>query len=205
MGDPTDTGHRTMLWCSKCGQAGHLGSRCPSFAHPRLDHSDARLVGPPPLPDAPPLSVGTHGEPFLPTTAGMWVAPADGHCLFHAIAKGLADREIWQGGNGINLRSYLSGWARDHPTAVMHERPLRDRIQEIYNTDLAGYAGWLRGCEWGGAPEIALMGHVLRIQIVVYERSGRRLRRVWGSHDGQRAPDVRASIPVFWSRRSTTT
>ena len=83
---------------------------------------------------------------------------------------------------------------------MLHERPLWERIQEIYGTDLQGYARWLRGVEWGGAPEIALLGHVLQVQIVVYARRGASLNRLSGTHDGQRAPDVRASVPVYWTR-----
>lgn len=91
--------------------------------------------------------------------------PADGMCMFHAIAKPLGIR-------GKELKRMLQDFLRKHSDYTISDVSIRQWVEWEFNISLERYiknfdsSSW-----WGGALDMTILCHMLGTPIYVYDFS----------------------------------
>ena len=147
--------------CDACDGA-HETAACPVFGGRRREgHADAQLG----LRGT--LSAERAGAKIL-RHALQVPQPADGSCLFHALATGLG----CPAGAGLSLRSEMADWIARNADAVVGPNSLRHWLQHSHGMTPQQYASNLRRLStWGGGVEMACLAATAGVAVEVYERT----------------------------------
>jgi hypothetical protein len=147
--------------CDACDGA-HETAACPFFGGRRREgHADAQLG----LRGT--LSAERAGAKIL-RHALQVPQPADGSCLFHALATGLG----CPAGAGLSLRSEMADWIARNADAVVGPNSLRHWLQHSHGMTPQQYASNLRRpSTWGGGVEMACLAATAGVAVEVYERT----------------------------------
>jgi len=155
--------------CDKC-DGPHPTDSCPWFKKARERHPDAaRAANKKSLGDASgPVEV-IHG-------ARVVRQPADGSCLFHSLSHGLRD-----GSTALSLRKQISAFIESNPELMISDSPLREWVLWDSASTVPAYCRRiLSGGTWGGGIEMAVVSHLKKVNVHVYQSSSR------GSHSYKR-------------------
>ena len=147
--------------CDACDGA-HETAACPFFGGRRREgHADAQLG----LRGT--LSAERAGAKIL-RHALQVPQPADGSCLFHALATGLG----CPAGAGLSLRSEMADWIARNADAAVGPNSLRHWLQHGHGMTPQQYAANLRRpSTWGGGVEMACLAATAGVAVEVYERT----------------------------------
>eukprot|EP01062_Namystynia_karyoxenos_P070843 TRINITY_DN66218_c0_g1_i1.p2 TRINITY_DN66218_c0_g1~~TRINITY_DN66218_c0_g1_i1.p2 ORF type:complete len:292 (+),score=57.62 TRINITY_DN66218_c0_g1_i1:117-992(+) len=154
------------LVCDRC-DGSHLTASCPIFRKERENHPDARRR-------RPPSAMGRPCGARVVTAATVHRQPADGSCLFHALAFGIP------GATAASLRRELADWTETHADAEIAEDPLRDWLWWDQRQTPGQYAARMRRGAWGGGVELAACCRLKGVDVHVWEpaRQGGGFRRI---------------------------
>lgn len=140
--------------CDKC-DGKHKTENCYIFKKDREDHPDAllRKIN----------NISDIDCRFHLNNARIIRQPADGNCLFHALAFGIGKI------NHIHLRKGIAHWIFNNPNYIIADTPLKQWIYWESSKSINSYCKDIAKGGWGGALEILACSRLLNINIFVYE------------------------------------
>lgn len=129
--------------------------------------------------------------------------PADGSCLFHAIAHGLPAQSAWAR-RPHRLRESIAQYVYANPKRKINGLSIHDWVVAHTNrqTTPSAYAVALRDGEWGGELELRLASEITGAAIHVFERAAdpRRFRRIAQYSRCEQSPSV--VVRVLYSNQN---
>jgi hypothetical protein len=159
--------------CDKCDGA-HATDACPFFRKAREDHPDARARGRKQLGE-------DCGRVEILSRARVIRQPGDGSCLFHSLCFGLRD-----GTTAHTLRWQICSFIEANPELLIADSPLTDWVLWDSASSVQAYCRKINSGAWGGGIEMAVVAHMKRVAVHVYESRGAGYKRIsrFPAHEG---------------------
>jgi hypothetical protein len=151
--------------CDKCDGA-HATDACPFFRKAREDHPDARAGGRKQLGE-------DSGRVEILSRARVIRQPGDGSCLFHSLCFGLRD-----GTTAHALRRQICSFIEANPELLIADSPLREWVLWDSASTVSSYCRKIADGAWGGGIEMAVVAHMKRVAVHVYESRGTGFKRI---------------------------
>lgn len=164
-GEGGGKGDKACDKCDKCDGA-HATGACPFFRKAREGHPDARAGGRKQLGD-------DGGRVELLSRARVIRQPGDGSCLFHSLCYGLRD-----GTTAHALRRQICAFIEANPELPIADSPLREWVLWDSASSVPAYCHKITGGAWGGGIEMAVIAHMKRVAVHVYESRGTGFKRI---------------------------